>query len=70
MTDDFFPTDIEGLAEAIRSILTDGARAARLGAAARETVVARYAVQRTAPAWLSAYQAVANCVDRPEATGG
>jgi len=64
------PDDVEGLAEAIRSILTDGARAARLGAAARETVVARYAVQRTAPAWLSAYQALANRCDRPDATGG
>jgi glycosyltransferase involved in cell wall biosynthesis len=52
----FDPDDVAGLAESIRSLLSDSGTAARLGAAARETVLDRYSIQRTAPAWLSAYQ--------------
>jgi glycosyltransferase involved in cell wall biosynthesis len=59
------PDDVGGLAAAIRQVLTDSVRAARLGAAARETVMARYAVDRTAQAWLSAYRALASRDDPP-----
>ena len=49
------PDDTVAFADAIRSLLSDPEMAARLGAAARETVIERYSIQRTAPAWLSAY---------------
>ncbi len=54
------PDDTDGLAEAIRTLLSDSDRAARLGIAARETVVDRYSIQRTAPLWLSAYRELAS----------
>lgn len=52
------PDDEEALAAGIGSLLNSPAEAARLGAAARETVVERYSIQRTAAAWLEAYRAV------------
>jgi glycosyltransferase involved in cell wall biosynthesis len=48
--------DRDGFAAAIRLLLDDRERAARFGAAARRTVVERYAIQQTAGVWLSAYQ--------------
>jgi glycosyltransferase involved in cell wall biosynthesis len=43
------------LASAIRLVLTDREIAARLGAAARATVLARYAIEKTSSDWLAAY---------------
>ena len=54
------PDDAEGFAESIRTILSDSDRAVRLGCAARETVLERYSIQRTAPSWLSAYRELAS----------
>jgi glycosyltransferase involved in cell wall biosynthesis len=62
------PDDPAALAESIRSLLSDSEAAARLGAAARETVMDRYSIQRTAPAWLSAYQELVS-VQRSGAVG-
>ena len=50
------PDDAAGMAAAIRLALTDGKTAAALGAAARETVLARYSIQKTASLWLAAYE--------------
>jgi glycosyltransferase involved in cell wall biosynthesis len=47
--------DRDGFAAAIRMLLDDRVRAAAFGAAARRTVVERYAIHHTAGAWLSAY---------------
>jgi glycosyltransferase involved in cell wall biosynthesis len=60
------PDDLDGLADAIGSLVRNRDLAARLGAAARATVVGRYSIQRTAAAWLTAYQEVAG--RRPAAT--
>jgi len=43
------------LTDALRTLLTDRARAARLGAAARRTIVERFAIERVAKQWLAAY---------------
>ena len=48
--------DRDGFAAAIRLLIEDHDRAARFGAAARRTVVERYAIQNTAGTWLSAYR--------------
>ena len=50
------PDDGVGMAAAIRMALNEGEKAARLGAAARETVLARYSIQKTASSWLAAYE--------------
>jgi len=52
----FEPDDEGALATAIGLVLNDPATAARLGAAARETALARYSIDKTAPAWLAAYE--------------
>jgi glycosyltransferase involved in cell wall biosynthesis len=49
------PDDRDGFTGAIRLLLDDRERAARFGSAARQTVVDRYSIQKTAPAWLSVY---------------
>jgi glycosyltransferase involved in cell wall biosynthesis len=54
------PDDPDGLAAAIRSLVLDTDASARMGAAARETIVARYSIQQTSAAWLTAYQDVAS----------
>jgi glycosyltransferase involved in cell wall biosynthesis len=41
---------------ALRLVLNDRPAAARLGAAARERVLERYSIERTASVWLAAYQ--------------
>jgi L-malate glycosyltransferase len=50
------PDDVEGFAAGIRDALTDRARAAQLGAAARQTIVDRHSVEHLAPTWLAVYQ--------------
>jgi glycosyltransferase involved in cell wall biosynthesis len=50
------PDDRDGFASAIASLIADRDMAMRCGAAARQTVLDRYSIQRTAPAWLSAYR--------------
>lgn len=50
------PDDEAGMAAALRLLLSDRLAAARLGAAARNTVLERYAIQKVAPSWLAAYQ--------------
>jgi len=64
------PDDAAGFAESIRTILSDSDRAARLGCAARETVLARYSIQRTAPSWLSAYRELASASRSDPAVNG
>ena len=55
-----FPVDDEAaLARAIADVLRDTAVAGRMGARARETVVARFDVTRAAEAWLFAYRRAA-----------
>jgi glycosyltransferase involved in cell wall biosynthesis len=50
------PDDEAGMAAALRLVLNDGDTAARLGAAARETVLERYSIEKTAALWLAAYE--------------
>jgi glycosyltransferase involved in cell wall biosynthesis len=50
--------DRDGFAAAIRSVLDDARLASRLGAAARQVVLDRYSIQRTAAAWLAVYNEV------------
>jgi glycosyltransferase involved in cell wall biosynthesis len=50
------PDDADGFARAIGSVLTDTDAAARLGEAARRTILDRYSIQRTAVAWLDGYR--------------
>jgi glycosyltransferase involved in cell wall biosynthesis len=52
------PDDEEALVAALVSLLTNQAKASGLGAAARQTVIERYSIQRTASAWLEAYREV------------
>jgi glycosyltransferase involved in cell wall biosynthesis len=54
----FPPDDVDGLADALESVIRHPDVAARLGAAARATVVERYSIQGTAAAWLTAYRDV------------
>ena len=54
------PDDEAGMASAIRLLLSDRGVAARLGAAARGTVLERYSIQTTAAAWLAAYKELAD----------
>ena len=54
----FAPDDEQGLAGALRELLADPAAARAMGERAREAVSARYDIERTADAWLDAYQAV------------
>jgi glycosyltransferase involved in cell wall biosynthesis len=54
-----FPADDEAAAaEALRDILTNEERALAMGARAREMVLERYDIRRTAGEWLSAYETV------------
>jgi glycosyltransferase involved in cell wall biosynthesis len=50
------PDDEAGMAAALRLLLSDRGTAARLGMAARHTVLDRYAIETVAPSWLAAYQ--------------
>jgi glycosyltransferase involved in cell wall biosynthesis len=50
------PDDEAGLTASLRWLLTDADVAARLGAAARDTVLERYSIEKTAALWLAAYQ--------------
>lgn len=50
------PGDAGGLADGLARLLADPAEAERLGAAARQTVVARYTIERVAEQWLATYQ--------------
>jgi glycosyltransferase involved in cell wall biosynthesis len=54
------PDDEEGLAALLESLLADRDRVLRLGAAARQTIIDRYSIQRTAVAWLAAYREVSS----------
>ena len=51
------PDDEAGMAAAVRLLLTDRTMADRLGAAARATVLDRYAINTAASSWLEAYRA-------------
>jgi glycosyltransferase involved in cell wall biosynthesis len=53
------PDDRDGFAAAIGRLLGDRELAARLGHAARHTVLDRYSIDRTAGAWLDAYREAA-----------
>jgi glycosyltransferase involved in cell wall biosynthesis len=53
------PDNLDEFAGAITRLVQDRELAARLGAAARRTVVDRYSIQATAAAWLAAYNDVA-----------
>ena len=54
-----FPADDEAsLADTLKQVLADPAAARAMGARARETVVARYDIRRTADQWLAAYESV------------
>jgi glycosyltransferase involved in cell wall biosynthesis len=50
------PDDEEGFGRAIGSLLADRAKASRLGAAARQTILDRYSIHNTARAWLAGYR--------------
>ncbi|MGE0865659.1 MAG: glycosyltransferase family 4 protein [Vicinamibacterales bacterium] len=50
--------DVAGFAAALTRLLSNPGEAARLGAAARQTVEARYTIERVAEQWLDAYQEV------------
>jgi len=50
------PDDEAGFVEGIRSIFGSGDVAARLGSAARDTIVERFSIARTSLAWLAAYR--------------
>ena len=50
------PDDEAGMTASLQRLLTDADAAARLGAAARDTVLERYSIEKTAALWLSAYQ--------------
>lgn len=50
------PDDAQGFAEGLQSVLESGDVAVRLGTAARHTIVERFSIARTAPAWLAAYR--------------
>jgi len=54
------PDEEDGFAAAIASLLADGDERSRLGAAARQTVIDRFSIQRTAGAWLAAYREVSS----------
>ena len=55
------PDDVAEFAAGIRSVLSNRERAARLGAAARASVNARFSIARTAPDWLAAYCELGAC---------
>ena len=50
------PDDAAGLVAAIEKLRGDAALAARLGAAARATILDRYTIEKTATIWLAAYK--------------
>ncbi len=52
------PGDRDAFATAIGGLLTDPATASRMGAAARQTVEARYTIEHVADQWLDAYHEV------------
>jgi glycosyltransferase involved in cell wall biosynthesis len=51
--------DVAALAAALERVLTDEKLAAALGAAARQTVISRFASTSTAERWLNTYESVA-----------
>jgi glycosyltransferase involved in cell wall biosynthesis len=53
------PDDEAALAEAVSAVVGNRELAARLGAAARDTIIDRYSMQGTAADWLTAYRDVA-----------
>lgn len=57
------PGDTHGFAQAIAGLLKDPARAARLGAAAEQTVRERYRIEGVAERWLNAYEQVLGCAE-------
>ena len=62
-----FPVDDEAaLAFALHEVLSDPVTARALGARARETITASYAIGRTAERWLDAYRDVLAGVSRPQ----
>ena len=52
------PQDPTALATALAAVITDPAKAAQMGAAARLTVEGRYTMERVADMWLDAYNKV------------
>jgi glycosyltransferase involved in cell wall biosynthesis len=50
------PDDEAGITASLQWLLTEAGVAARLGAAARDTVLERYSIEKTAALWLAAYQ--------------
>jgi glycosyltransferase involved in cell wall biosynthesis len=53
------PDDRDGFTAAIRLLLDDSERAARIGSAARQTVLNQYSIYKTAAAWLAVYHEAA-----------
>jgi mannosyltransferase len=49
---------VDGLADAIELLATDTPRAQAIGARARQTIVDRFGIERTAERWLAAYRRV------------
>jgi glycosyltransferase involved in cell wall biosynthesis len=52
------PGDVDALAAALAGLLADPAARARLGAAARATITARYSSEHVAERWLDAYHVI------------
>jgi glycosyltransferase involved in cell wall biosynthesis len=52
------PGDVSGFASALGELLANPVEAARMGAAARQTVEERYTIKRVAEIWLSTYEHV------------
>jgi len=52
------PGDVPGFAGGLERLLSNADEAARLGAAARQTVEARYTIEHVAEQWLDAYNEV------------
>lgn len=52
------PGDVTGFADGLERLLSNPDESARMGAAARQTVEARYTIEHVAEQWLDAYQEV------------
>jgi glycosyltransferase involved in cell wall biosynthesis len=51
--------DRSALTAALERLISDGEERRRWGAAAREVIVSKYAINVVAPAWLAEYRALA-----------
>ena len=59
------PGDREGLASALRAVLDDAERRARLGRAARQTVETRFSLAATADRYINLYEELSSCAASP-----